>query len=104
VQGRCGCARMAWLAVKAHFVHLSHHDKPYTARSCKLRPGESESMDSFLDGVEKLRDEYASMASSSMSPPGHARARQVPCAVGVSLSLEQASGLSAGTTAAASLG
>ena len=60
VQGRYGCARMAWLAVKAHFVHLSHHNKPYLQKKLlQLEPGESESMDSFLNRVEKLRDEYA---------------------------------------------
>ena len=60
VQGQYGCARMAWLAVKAHFVHLSHHNKPYLQKKLlQLQPGENESMDSFLNRVEKLRDEYA---------------------------------------------
>jgi hypothetical protein len=61
LQGTWGSSYHAWRAIKKHFVREAPTNRTHlTSKLLKLAPGEKESMESFLNRCEKLREEYES--------------------------------------------
>jgi hypothetical protein len=60
LHGHASSARFAWLAIKAHYVRVSHNNDLHLLTKLKaLEPRERESMEAFLNRCNLLVKEYA---------------------------------------------
>jgi hypothetical protein len=56
-----GSSHRAWKAIKAHFIRQAETNRTYLAGKLQqLKPGDSESMESFLNRCQNLVEEYGS--------------------------------------------